>query len=430
MRVANAQRRIAGLVLAIARLSFAQTNAEPGELTLTFPEVVERALTRHPSTLQARAEVTRAWAIVEQVRAGMLPSLSLNAVGTQLDGARGQGATVIQAATSFNANLQLSVPLLVPQRWNATSQARQAVEVAQSGQGVTAREVAYVAAQAYLTAVLQNRLLETARRARDTARTHYDFAHQRLVHGVGNRLDEARAEKELHDDEARVASSASSMARAEEALGVVVAAEGRVHARSDVQLPPAPGVSDALVGAGGRADVALATQRAKLADRLVADAWLDFLPSLSLQAQSFVQTPPTLIAPSAGWQAQLLATVSLYDGSLRYGLHREREALKQSARAALEQQARQARSEVRSALDQLAEAERAQKEAELSGTVAAEVLSLANTAYRAGASTNLEVIDAERNARDAEASVSVARDVTNQVLLNLLIASGAFPAPR
>jgi outer membrane protein TolC len=61
------------------------------------------------------------------------------------------------------------------------------------------------------------------------------------------------------------------------------------------------------------------------------------------------------------------------------------------------------------------------------GALAKETLDLANTAYRAGATTNLEVIDAERRARDAETQVAIAEDAARQARLDLLAASGRFP---
>lgn len=54
-------------------------------------------------------------------------------------------------------------------------------------------------------------------------------------------------------------------------------------------------------------------------------------------------------------------------------------------------------------------------------------LSLANLAYSAGATTNLEVIDAERRARDAETQAVIAEDNARQARLDPLSASGRFP---
>ena len=59
--------------------------------------------------------------------------------------------------------------------------------------------------------------------------------------------------------------------------------------------------------------------------------------------------------------------------------------------------------------------------------LANEALRLATLAYIAGATTNLEVIDAERQARDAETQEEVAADNARQAQLDLLAASGRFP---
>jgi outer membrane protein TolC len=60
--------------------------------------------------------------------------------------------------------------------------------------------------------------------------------------------------------------------------------------------------------------------------------------------------------------------------------------------------------------------------------LAAQALELTNIGYRAGASTNIEVIDAERRARDADTAVAQAEDAWRQSLLDLLLATGRFPS--
>ena len=71
--------------------------------------------------------------------------------------------------------------------------------------------------------------------------------------------------------------------------------------------------------------------------------------------------------------------------------------------------------------------ERALMSVRLSAQQAAEVLTITNTAFEAGATTNLEVIDAQRSARDAETSVAIAEDAVRRARLDLLTALGRFP---
>ena len=58
---------------------------------------------------------------------------------------------------------------------------------------------------------------------------------------------------------------------------------------------------------------------------------------------------------------------------------------------------------------------------------AAQVLEITNISFRAGATTNIEVIDAQRRARDADTVVAIAEDGVRQARLNLLNALGRFP---
>src|SRR6185295_6251874 len=142
--------------------------------------------------------------------------------------------------------------------------------------------------------------------------------------------------------------------------------------------------------------------------------WADYLPILTLLGQPIVQDPPTLTQPLTGAQAQVVLTLPLYDGSLRYAQARERDAIAGEAAAQLEQSLRQARSEARSAFDVLEHTDAGLKAARDAAVSAQQALELANIAYAGGIGTNLDVIDAERRFRDAEVSVAVAEDASRQ----------------
>jgi outer membrane protein TolC len=58
---------------------------------------------------------------------------------------------------------------------------------------------------------------------------------------------------------------------------------------------------------------------------------------------------------------------------------------------------------------------------------AQQVVEIVNVSFRAGAATNIEVIDAERRARDAETTVAIAEDSLRRARFDLLNAAGRFP---
>jgi outer membrane protein TolC len=177
-----------------------------------------------------------------------------------------------------------------------------------------------------------------------------------------------------------------------------------------------------------RPDVLARRRAARAADRTVRQAYADYLPYLNLIAYPFYQNPPIVpTTPQNGWEAQLVLTLPLYDGGRRYGQEHERKALADEARLNVEATLRQARSDVRASFEEMQRADVALDQARQSAEFAKQALALANLAYRAGATTNLEVIDAERQARDAETQAAIAEDEARQARLDLLAASGRFP---
>ena len=194
-------------------------------------------------------------------------------------------------------------------------------------------------------------------------------------------------------------------------------------------MPPATQtLSEALVSATKiRADVRARDIAADAADRVVRDAWADYVPYLNLLAYPFIQDPATPSLPAQGWQAQLVLTIPLYDGGLRYGQEHERKAFAHEARITQEATLRQAKSDVRSSFEELRRADKALVQAQQAARFAEQALELANEAYHAGATTNLEVIDAERQSRDADTQAAVAEDTSRQARLDFLAASGHFP---
>ena len=86
-----------------------------------------------------------------------------------------------------------------------------------------------------------------------------------------------------------------------------------------------------------------------------------------------------------------------------------------------------ARSEIRVARGALDQTRRARDDAHRAASWAAQTLDLANAGYAAGTATELEVVDAQREALDAETRAALADDDFRQAELDLLAATGAFP---
>ncbi|HMI85514.1 MAG TPA: TolC family protein [Polyangiaceae bacterium] len=402
--------------------------APGGVERITLAQAIQRAQSRNVSIVVAVEEIKRAEALVREARASSLPTLTGNAIYTRLDADREFGGRVVSAKDQLSANLNLTVPIVVPQRWAQWSHAKANVTTARAGAEDVRRQAVIGVARAYLAVISQKRVIDVGERSLQTAKAHYTYAHTRFAGGIGNRVDAVRAEQEVATDQAQVESGYAGLARAREALGVLVGDQGPLDTEDDIALGESPAFDSAMRDATGtRRDVLASRARLEAAEQLKNDSYTDYLPFLIGNAQPFYQNPPTLVQPLTGWQAQLLLTIPIYDGGLRYGLSAEREAFSNEARSQYDALLRQARSDVRLAFETVKRAEAALAAASNAARLAKSALELATVAYQAGATTNIEVIDAERRARDAETAAAVAEDNARQARVDLLAASGRFP---
>jgi outer membrane protein TolC len=415
-------------VAAIALLVLCETAAAAQVVeTVTFEEAVQRAVKTHPTVQQAAAGILRAEAILQQVRARSLPSVDATISTNVIDPVAQFSGASINPRTQTVTSAGVSVPLLMPVRWAERNQAEDEVLVSVRAADEARRAVAIAAGDAYLAIIAQRRVLELNERARDNARAHFTFANQRFQGGIGSRLNALRAQQEVSGDEARVEDARLAIRRAQEALGVLIGADGPVDAATEpaFDVPP-PSIPDAQL-ISDRQDVQVIFARQSAAERRAADAWKDYLPSVTGLFTPTLLAPTGLFANQRSWRATLLFTVPLFEAGGRRGQAREREALVDVVRAQRLEAERQAGSEIRTAREALAATERALQFARAAADQANEVVQITDIAFREGATTNIEVIDAQRRARDAETAAAIAEDAVRRARFEVLVATGRFP---
>jgi outer membrane protein TolC len=421
-----------GPVLQISPLSPEQVAAlapiSPSGAAVNLGQAIDEALRREPRVEVALQEIARAEALLGQARAGWMPTLAGNAIYTHLDHDRTVGSTgvALQKANALQLNLNLNVPIVAPKGWVNSKHARMGVGVARFAADEARRQVVLAVARTYLSVIAQQRVIEVDQRAVDNAGAHHAFARQRFEGGIGNELDDVRAEQEVALAEVQLETARGQLALSQEALGVLLGRDGPVDATSPESIPT--GVeqpAEAMIASRG--DIGAQRGRVELADRTVTDTWADYMPTLNATFLPFFQDPPTTQFPRTGWQAQLLLSVPFYDGGLRRGLLHERKALAAAARTQLESLMRAAKSEVRAAYSTMVQADKSLAAAARGAELARRALQMANLAYRAGATTDIEVIDAERRSRDAETSAVQAEDAARRARLELLVATGQLP---
>ncbi len=418
---------VVGLFTLLGRVPVGAQTAPsaPALESIGFDEAIRRATSANPGIAQAAAGILRAEALLQQVRARLRPSLDATFTTGVIDPVVRFNGASINPRTQTATGATLAIPILTSVRWAERAQAGDQVLVSQASAADVRRQIAMATAQAYLAVIAERRVLELDERARENAQAHFTYARQRFEGGVGSRLNMLRAQQELSSSEALVEQAGLSVRRAQEALGVLVAADAPVDAGEEPRFDVTG--AETVNDAAGRLDVQFLAARQSAARRVLADTWKDRLPSLSALFTPQYLAPSGLFVQPRSMRVAVTFSVPLLDGAARRARQGERQAIVTSLAAERAGLDRQVSSEVRTARDAVTRTERARDRADAAAGQAAEVVTITDTAFREGATTNIEVIDAQRRARDAGTAAAIAEDAVRRARLELLVALGRFP---
>jgi outer membrane protein TolC len=397
----------------------------PAPEQVGFDEAVRHALEHNPGVREAAQTILRAQALLTQARAALLPTLYGGAGTTVLDAARGFDDQVTQPRTQWSFSATVAVPLLSAASWAEKNRAADEVRVATISAEETRRQVAVTAAQSYLAVIANRRQREIALRNLETARALEDYARARLDAGKGSRLNHVRSTQERASAEGLLEVAELAVRRSQEALGVAMFVDGPVDADGDPEIRTAalPSSDDWLLQ---RPDVRLVSAQEQAADRLARASWTLWFPTLDASFTPLYVTPASVFQPAKTWRALFQLQLPVYDGNL-VATKRLRSADRDSARIRLDALKVQARSELRVAQDAVTKNERFVTSSRLAAESALEALRITDIAYRAGATSNIEVVQAQQGARNAEIALAIAEDRLRQSRLDLLVALGQFP---
>jgi outer membrane protein TolC len=395
--------------------------------TVTLEQAVERALKNNPTVAQAAQGILRAEGLLQQARSLTMPFATMTLTGLQNSTERRFEDVITSPRTQGTFSAQLGVPVLAASRWAAATQARDQVEIALLSTEDSRTQIAVSTAQTYLQIIAEKRQVEVSLRARETSMAHLDYARRRLEAGAGTRLNELRAGQEVATNEARIENAQLRVRRAQEALGVLIAANGPADAASEpVFYIPNPDEPESG-WMSLRPDVRLFVAEERAADRVWRDSSKDWFPTATATFDPQALVPASIFSTARSWRFVVNFSQPLFDGGQRRGQRRFRQANFDIARLALQGLQIQARSEVRLARETVRSTQRAFENLRSAAQQAAEVLKITTFAFEAGATTNLEVIDAQRQARDADSAAAVAEDAVRRAQLDLLTALGRFP---
>ena len=204
---------------------------------------------------------------------------------------------------------------------------------------------------------------------------------------------------------------------------MLILAEGPADAADEPVFAEPPAAPAGLL----RTDLQLFAAEQRAAERVLRDSNKDWWPTVDAMFQPSTVYPAQLFLPQNTWRFLTQTNVPLFESGQRAAARMQRQASVEQARATRAGASTAAESQVRAARGAVASGERSLASAQRAADQAQQVVTITNVSFRAGAATNIEVIDAERSARDADTAVAVAEDQLRRARLELLEALGHFP---
>lgn len=401
--------------------AFAQA---PAPRVVGLDEAVQQAVAKNITLASAQTSITRAEGLLQQSRAALMPTVGAAMSLVLNDAARSVEGNTTQPRGQAIFSATAALPLVAPEAWAQVGQSRDQVDLARLATAETRQQIVVATANAYITVMAARRQVEVGQRALEASRAHLDFAQKRLEGGAGSRLNHARAAQAVSRDEAQLENTAFALVVAQEGLGVLMGENGPVDAASEpVFDAPVPVTGDEWLAQ--RPDIQFEMRNIEAADRVVRDSWRAWLPTASLSFTPQAVTPASLFSTSKSWQLGVGVQQRIFDRRPAAEKALRQVTLAQ-ARFARDDAELRARSEVRQARQSTVLLERALVSSRRAADQAAEVLRISTAAFELGATTNLEVIDAQQTAHEADSAVSLAEYALRRARLDLLVALGQF----
>src|SRR5262249_37853122 len=163
----------------------------------------------------------------------------------------------------------------------------------------------------YLAVIAARRQVDVDERALENARAHLDYAQRRVQGGVGSRLNEVRAAQAASQNETHLEATQLALIRAQEALGVLLAADTPIDGGADAAFE-VPTTIDEREWMPARTDVQVQQATMKAAERVVNDSWRDWVGTATASFVPQLVAPAGLFQPGRTWRFAISFTQPIY----------------------------------------------------------------------------------------------------------------------
>jgi outer membrane protein TolC len=405
---------------------------QPAPSRLTLERAIEMALTRDERPRIADQQLASSEAQVDKARAFFFPDLALSGeYNFRGDPGMSQDRHVYSGTVTANLTLfdGRGFPL-----YRAAKFARSAAELDRVD---ARRRVAFEAAQAYLSTLGLQAVVEAAEHRVGFARETLTDARGRVSAQLSSSNDVSRAELELGTAQRTLRRAQGDLEAGMLNLGWLIGAEMRGPLSSPDALlaeAAAAGQPAAIAEAQSRRlDVRSGHMRVGAARELAKEPLWRWVPSLNLTGQAEATSEVAPNAPGGdneSWFVGLTAVWTLWDGGERGADRDDLVAQAEAAELQVQQQTRRVALEVRTAQAALVTARDTVTVADSAVAAARKNVEEARTLYRQGLARALEVADATAGLFDAEVALAQERYGLGSALLDLRAALGLGPLDR
>lgn len=395
-----------------------------GDPVLT--RLVELALDANRDVATAAARVREARAQEALARSQLFPSLDFSYTGNRARSlnAFGQGSTTTTQQRVFQAAYEVDLFGRLAEQVEA---ARASTEASAAARDAAALSVAAATASGYITLRALDGRLELLERTVQSRREAMRVARQRADAGYTSDLEWRQAQAEYEATAQQVPQTLLAIERQEHALALLTgnppAPVARGGALAELAMPRVPDTlpSDLL---RGRPDIVQAERSLVAADATLASARAQFLPSVRLSATLGELAVSSVRDPVGIWSLGASVLTPIFNGGRIQAQVDTAAARRDQAAFAYQRTVLTAFREVEDNLSAVARIREQRVHLEAQQAALADALFHAGRRYRAGYSSYLEQLDAQRGVLNAELAVIQARADELNALVALAQAVG------
>ena len=370
----------------------------------------------------ARAQVRIARGQARQTLADSLPKLIGSAQinrhlllgeGINLFSSMFERTTLPDPATTWNAGLNLNVPLLATKSWYDHGTAKDIIDLRQLEARDAERLIVGDVANAIIQVVTAERAAEVSRVSLRSALSNLELNRRRARLGSASAVDVLRMEQEVARSRAQVIAADEALVRAREALGLALGTSSPWGVSPDISLnalaAEARGTCKSEDSIETRLDVRAAEANVGIARRNVNSVDYLYVPTIDgvSSATYWSNSDTTANRESVTWTIGAVLTWNIYDGGARYGAKQVNRGQLEIAQNSVTQIKRQAGIEVERALRNVRVAEENLQVSTRAAEIARQSARFAQITFLNGTGTSFDMVDTARTQREAELDVTI-----------------------